>query len=106
MTNDTIKKLTEDYVSENIGKKHGVSASFSNDLLCVGDEVKPRYEEVVLASGCGRYPTAIVVSIEPFVLVSLESDMRWERTVEPSDFMVAGKANAKTLEKCMRRLDA
>jgi len=73
-------------------------------MLEVGDVVVPSSDQVILHSGCSLYSHAIVVQVEPFVLVSEESDMRWSSTVEPTDFVVVGVAKPEVLEKCMRRL--
>ena len=56
-----------------------------------------------LRSGAEWYPYAIVVQVEPLILVSEEADMRWRlRTV--NDVRVIGHAPAKVLVKCMNRL--
>lgn len=71
----------------------------------IGNIVKPTSESgFILASGCGRYSEAVVISEEPFVLTSLESDMRWESTIKKEDFEVIGEADNSTLKKCNRRL--
>ena len=57
-----------------------------------------------LHCGSGIYPSAVVVRIEPLVLVSHEGDMRWEATVEPDKLMCVGRASPDGLEICMRRL--
>ena len=44
----------------------------------IGDVVIPnRLSNVVLSSGCNRYNFAIVVNINPFVMVSEYGDMLW-----------------------------
>ena len=49
----------------------------------VGNIVKPTKESgFILACGSGWYSEAVVISEEPFVLTSLESDMRWESTIK------------------------
>ena len=40
----------------------------------------------ILASGSARYTHAIVVSVEPFALVSEGGDMVWSATVKPEFF--------------------
>lgn len=74
--------------------------------LHIGDIVKPKTFEHVLACGSGIYPDAVCVSVEPFVLVSEEADMLWHSTLgTPSDYEIIGKVNdAKMLARCMRRL--
>lgn len=58
----------------------------------------------VLASGAARYDCAVVISMTPFILTSLASDMRWSATVQPDQFAVSGQADAATLARCLRRL--
>lgn len=60
-----------------------------------------------LRSGAEWYTEAVVVSVEPFVLVSLRADMRWQSTVNPERFTVIGSlgSDSDQLEKCMRRLE-
>lgn len=71
----------------------------------IGDIVKPTIESrYILASGCGRYPDAIVISIQPFILVSRETDMKWQATIKQEYFEVVGTADAKMLKACNRRL--
>jgi hypothetical protein len=57
----------------------------------VGDRVVP-VSPFQLASGSGRYNCAIVVSVEPFVMVSTTGDMLWSR-VDPTQVKVSGKAD-------------
>jgi hypothetical protein len=52
----------------------------------------------------GNYLEAVVISLEPFVLTSLESDMRWEHTIKKEDFEVIGETDEVTLQNCCRRL--
>jgi hypothetical protein len=47
--------------------------------LNVGDLVEARAGHA-LACGSGVYPYAVVVSLEPFALVSLAGDMLWTAT--------------------------
>lgn len=70
--------------------------------LEVGAIVK-HYDESGLRCGSGVYPYAIVVSMEPFVLVSESSDMRWGG-IPRAALTVIGKATDKQLEVCKRRL--
>lgn len=69
----------------------------------VGDIVTP-CSKTVLACGSGSYPCAIVVSVEPFILVSEEADMLWSKTVELENFIVRGQADEVMLKRCMDRL--
>lgn len=70
----------------------------------VGDLVEPVSADYQLASGNCRYTYAVVVSVEPFVLVSEQSDMRWQWTVKPEQFKAFGKASDLMLERCMKRV--
>lgn len=56
-----------------------------------------------LACGSGVYPGAIVVSVEPFVMVSESTDMRWG-CFPIEDVEVVGQASEELLNKCMGRL--
>ena len=71
--------------------------------LSVGSLVKAKSESKPLRCGFGVYYQAIVVSLEPFVLVSPETDMRWG-AMSPEDVEVIGQATDVQLGKCMRRL--
>lgn len=71
----------------------------------VGDVVIPNpHSNTVLASGCGRYSCAICVSVEPFILVSIHTDMKWSCTVKEEDFVALCQAHPNIVEKCMERL--
>jgi hypothetical protein len=58
----------------------------------------------VLHSGSNIYSRAVVIQEHPLVLVSEESDMRWESTVRPDKLAVIGQADDNTLARCMRRI--
>ena len=73
--------------------------------LRAGDIVKCKDGCGVLRSGCCQYKKAIVVSIDPFVLVSWEGDMRWEETVNPKSFVRIARAGNGMLERAMTRLE-
>ena len=71
----------------------------------VGDLVKPIKESgEELACGTGRYDCAVVISVEPFMLTSLDSSMLWTTTIKVDDFEVIGDVGKRTLNKCMKRL--
>jgi len=55
-----------------------------------GDIVENKNGEP-LRSGCTAYPTAIVVSVDPFILESHGATMRWSETVSASQFDVVGE---------------
>ena len=70
----------------------------------VGDILAPKDEFVDLVSGSNRYDCAVMVSQNPFVLVSLESDMRWEATIKEEDFKKVGVSESEVMRRCLRRL--
>ncbi len=72
--------------------------------MSVGDVVAPISDEHRLVSGCNYYAGAVVVSMDPFVLVSTMADMRWSHTVKCGHFYTVGVAEPSTLKKCMKRL--
>lgn len=55
-----------------------------------------------LRSGASSYDIAIVVSVEPFVMVSEETDMLWQ-CYPASDVEVIGEASEEMLAKCFTR---
>lgn len=71
----------------------------------VGSIIKPTKESgFFLRSGAGYYDKAIVISLDPFIITSEESDMKWEATIKKEYFEVVGEADKATLKKCNRRL--
>lgn len=68
------------------------------DVVCVHED--STYQ---LASGCSRYTQAIVLSMNPFVLVSGEGDMRWAATVRVEDFKFVRTATDEELAKVSHR---
>jgi len=70
-----------------------------------GDIVVSTDPAYPLRSATEMYSHAIVIQEQPLVLVSEESDMRWESLIMPEKLKVIGMANSKQLEKCMRRLE-
>ena len=75
------------------------------EKFSVGDIVQPKPDSgFILHSGSGAYTDAVCVSVKPFVLVSRETDMLWNTTVSPRDFMVVDKADKRVLHGCMERL--
>lgn len=73
--------------------------------LLIGDLVEPVSAEHQLASGGGCYAFAVVISVDPLVLVSEQADMRWSATVAAEHFKAFGRANPLMLERCMGRID-
>lgn len=59
--------------------------------LSVGDLVESAPGHA-LACGSGIYPHAVVVSLEPFALVSVEGDMLWTATQRPNTVRRLGPA--------------
>ena len=70
----------------------------------VGHMVEPINNDHTLRSGAGYYSSAVVVSVEPFILVSIGADMKWSSTVVPEGFKIVGIANEETLNKCLERI--
>ncbi len=57
----------------------------------------------ILHCGSGIYDCAICISVDPLILVSVETDMRWSTTITTSDVKSLCKADPDIVEKCMRR---
>lgn len=70
--------------------------------MLVGDLVVATNGET-LRSGAEWYPMAVVVQVNPLVLVSEDAAMRWNRK-QPTDFKVIGVTDEETLDKCSKRL--
>jgi len=101
--------LEKEYQAPRIRGKMGITTQdgISNKILPVfqvGDVVQSTSQNYVLRSGSEQYICAIVVQVQPLVLVSQESDMRWESTVQANKLAIVGRADKKTLKRCMRRL--
>ncbi|MCG3884523.1 hypothetical protein I3271_07460 [Photobacterium leiognathi] len=84
--------------------KKKVAGITSRGVLELGDIVEPVDRTYPLVSGCARYDNAVVVSKDPFVLVSQCTTMRWGATVSPSGFVKVGKASKELLKSCKKRL--
>ena len=67
----------------------------------IGDAVIPK-QDYCLVSGCNWYPGAIVVSLNPFVLVSTKGDMIWYKE-RPEDFDVIGQARSDIVARAQAR---
>lgn len=89
--------------SENV-PENDLVAAFRDALRRpeVGDRVRPRLG-VFLRSGSEAYGGAICVSVNPFVLVSAQGDMRWEATIRIEDFIPVGKAPEAQMSVALRR---
>lgn len=70
----------------------------------VRDLVSPKTKGVVLSHGCGYYEVAVVASLDPFILISEDGDMKWSTTVEKKDFVSHGKAPKKIWKNVINRI--
>jgi hypothetical protein len=70
--------------------------------MLVGDVAIP-IRGTTLFCGSGTYTHAIVASVEPFVLMSEEADMRWDQH-EHYNFQYLCKADSKIVKRCLKRL--
>lgn len=71
-------------------------------LPCLSDVVC-RIDGQLLHSGAGAYQSAVVVSVDPFVLVSLGGDMLWNATVERRHFCPLRKATTDEAQAAFGR---
>lgn len=55
-----------------------------------------------LVCGSGRYDCAVIASVDPFVLISLAGDMRWDK-VTPEMVRVTGEASDEVMEIVNKR---
>lgn len=69
----------------------------------IGDIVEPTNMNGLLRGGASGYLDAVVVSIEPFVLVSREPDMIWYN-MEKKNYKFKEKASTQLLINCLHRL--
>lgn len=76
--------------------------SLRDSIKQVGDIVAP-VQGHQLHDGSGLYGAAVVVSVEPYVMVSESAGMRWSQQ-KAKDFLVKGKAGKEQLALCMTRL--
>ena len=58
-----------------------------------------------LRCGAGLYRVAVAISIEPLVLVSLRTDMRWAN-IKIDEIVFVQKGNDIQTKRCMRRLES
>jgi hypothetical protein len=71
----------------------------------VGNLVAPTKESgFILHCSTAMYEKAVVISTEPFLLTSEDSNMLWSKTIKKRDFKKIGEVDKKTLNKCLRRL--
>jgi hypothetical protein len=71
----------------------------------VGDVVIP-VGGTVLACGCGRYDCAIVASIEPFALASVDADMLWTCMIQPGDVLALCQAAPDIVARAVQRYES
>lgn len=82
-----------------------VALDCSEVALHVGDLVQA-VPPFALACGSGLYDAAVVVSVDPLVLVSRFGDMRWSATVRREFLKPIGKANLEEVLIAMKRYAA
>jgi hypothetical protein len=70
----------------------------------VGSVVIPIDPRNALRCGSGVYDDAVVISMEPYVMASRSSDMRWSR-IKIEDYKAVNHVTNQALDVCMRRLD-
>lgn len=58
----------------------------------------------VLRCGSGWYDKAVVLSVDPFELVSEAGDMRWTSTIKIDDFEKVGEASTAVLVNVIGRI--
>tara|TARA_R110000772_G_scaffold79172_3_gene169503 strand:- start:2674 stop:2961 length:288 start_codon:yes stop_codon:yes gene_type:complete len=74
------------------------------EQIKVGSIVKPTTESgEILRCGMGMYDFAIVISVNPFILVSDCTTMMWSCTVNIEDYYHVGKADDKHMLECVKR---
>jgi len=71
----------------------------------VGDVVIP-VGDAVLACGHGRYDCAIVASVDPFALASVEADMLWTCTICPGDVLALCQAAPDIVARAVKRYES
>ncbi len=71
----------------------------------IGDLVR-NSKEVKLYCGSGFYPYAVVMSLEPFILVSEKTDMRWDHVSKSEMNEIIGRAKIFTILRCISRLSS
>jgi hypothetical protein len=73
-------------------------------MIKIGDKVIPIDSKCVLHCGTGTYPHAICVSVEPFILISEEGDMRWDKQ-KIQDYTSLGLVSSDIWKVCMERFN-
>lgn len=73
-------------------------------MLQIAYLVSPKDERKGLHSGCGAYSRAVVVSLNPFVLISEGGDMVWY-TKNRDDFEKGDRPSATAAKNVLERID-
>ena len=74
------------------------------DVFEIGDIVKHFYPHG-LHSSQRVYDCAVLISVEPWILISLSTEMRWTK-MHPCYLVKIGVATDDQLGICMRRFDS
>ena len=72
--------------------------------MIIGHIVKPSDGRDPLHCGSGFYPDAVVVALDPLILVSRSTEMKWESTIQDRKFEVIETASNEQLKRCQRRI--
>jgi hypothetical protein len=75
-----------------------------NEEIKIGSIVTPCKEGIYLRSGGEAWVGAIVCSIDPFIMVSEDTTMRWS-CEKIENYCVVSTGTDEQLQKCMRRLE-
>jgi hypothetical protein len=70
--------------------------------LAIGDIVAPKSGDQ-MRSGAEAYSSAVVVSVEPYIMVSRRGDMKWSQQ-KAEDYYKIGTADGVTMAVCNERL--
>jgi len=97
--NGPLKVLIDDF---NKAAVENVKAN-NEEFMKVGSIVEPAKGEIQLACGGGIYDSAVVISLDPYIMVSKSADMRWS-SQKQEDYTVIGEATDEQLATCMNRL--
>lgn len=98
------KKQKEVKVEVKLSEKPVVEVNPIHANLKVGDLVEVENKKFPLMLGKCRYKNAVVISVNPLILTSMDSCSRWQNTITTTKFVTIGTVNASVLKQCMRRL--
>jgi hypothetical protein len=99
---DMIIFIDDDGTSKSLKNRYGEEYPIIPNLQ-IGDIVEPININGYLRSGASVYDDAVIVSVDPFVLVSRETDMMWSQ-MEKKNFRFKEKATPVMLRDCLRRV--